>query len=417
MKPSFVNLSRMASGKYWQCRPHRQFFVLIAFLLGSPPAIKADVTAVAGSAYGYFSRISLSGGSPSDRGPTPMVTLPPAGSGSPITATAPSGLAQYGSTTFFTSDQLEVSTQGTTGPSGSVTTSANIRNVGHSGNEVFIASGVAGTCNATASGLSGSSTITNGTLQTSETGGPGGTPIVVAVPANPAPNTTYEGTYESAGDRFRYVFNEQKVNPDGTITVNAAHQYFLGPSTVGDLIIGQSVCGVTAGPTPVSVVSRKTHQNGQTFDLNLPRTGQVGIESRTGGAAGNHRVVVTFENPVTVGGVTVISVDGMATASRSVNGAVVTIDLGTVANAQILAITLTNVNDGSETGNVHLPMGVLFADSNGDRTVNSGDAQQTRNRSGQTASESNFRSDYNLNGTIDSGDATIARSRSGTFVP
>ena len=32
-----------------------------------------------------------------------------------------------------------------------------------------------------------------------------------------------------------------------------------------------------------------------------------------------------------------------------------------------------------------------------------GDAQQTRNRSGQPASATNFRSDYNLDSTINSG--------------
>lgn len=48
------------------------------------------------------------------------------------------------------------------------------------------------------------------------------------------------------GDSFRYVLDEQIVNPDGSLTVNAAHQYFLGPTAVGELIIGHSVCDVTA---------------------------------------------------------------------------------------------------------------------------------------------------------------------------
>ena len=44
-------------------------------------------------------------------------------------------------------------------------------------------------------------------------------------------------------DTFRYVFNEQIRNADGSITVNAAHQYVLGPTAVGELIIVQSRCG------------------------------------------------------------------------------------------------------------------------------------------------------------------------------
>jgi len=62
-------------------------------------------------------------------------------------------------------------------------------------------------------------------------------------------------------------------------------------------------------------------------------------------------------------------------------------------------------------------MGVLLGDSNGDGTVNSGDAQQTRTRSGQLTDATNFRSDYNLDGTINSGDAFIVRARSGQTIP
>ena len=223
---------------------------LVAVFAGSA-VVKADVTAVSGSAYGYFSLVSLFGGPPSPRGPAPTVTLAADASNSPTTASSASGLAQYGPAIIFSSDQLDVSTQGTLGPSGSVTSSANIKNVNKSGNEVFTATNVAGTCSASASsGVTGSTTITNGTLQTSD-GNPDveGDETIVTIPTNPAPNTTYNGTINSVGDSFRYVFNEQKLNPDGSLTVNAAHLYLLGPTAVGDLFIGQSVCGVTATAT------------------------------------------------------------------------------------------------------------------------------------------------------------------------
>ena len=226
--------------------------VVLLIGLGQEPA-QADVTGVKGSAYGYFSSISLFGGPPSTRGPTPTVTLPPSGSATPITASQASGSATYGPAILFSSGQLDVSTQGTTGPMGSVTTSTNIQGVNTSGTEVFTASNVASRCTASEAGVSGSTTITSGTLQTSE-GNPDveGDETTVNIPTNPAPNTTYNGQIESVGDSYRYVFNEQIRNPDGSITVNAAHQYFLGPTAVGDLIIGQSVCGVTAPPDDVS---------------------------------------------------------------------------------------------------------------------------------------------------------------------
>ncbi len=62
-------------------------------------------------------------------------------------------------------------------------------------------------------------------------------------------------------------------------------------------------------------------------------------------------------------------------------------------------------------------MSVLVGDTNGDRIVNSGDALQTRNRSGQATDTTNFRSDVNTDGFVNSGDSTVVRSRSGTFLP
>ena len=69
------------------------------------------------------------------------------------------------------------------------------------------------------------------------------------------------------------------------------------------------------------------------------------------------------------------------------------IDLTAVANAQNVGLSLTNVIDaiGSSSSAVSISMGVLFGDSNGDGVVNSGDALQTRNRSGQSASAATFR--------------------------
>lgn len=232
--------------------------MLMAMLLssvGRGPAY-AVVTQVEGSAYGYFSNLSLFGGSPSTRGPSPAVTLPATGSASPITRTAATGDATYGPARVFSSGRLNVSTQGTTGATGSVTSAVTIQSVNTSGQEVFTAASVASSCKASESGVTSATTITGGTLQTSE-GDPNvaGDETVIQVPTNPAPNTTYDGQVESTGDSFRYVFNERIVDPnDGSITVNAAHQYFLGPTAVGELIIGQSVCGLTAVPddTPPS---------------------------------------------------------------------------------------------------------------------------------------------------------------------
>ncbi len=208
----------------------------------------ADVTAVRGSAFGVFAdNIVIFGGAQADTGPVPTVTLPSGGSSSPVTGNAPTTLVRYGPATIFSSGAVDLSTQGTTGPNGTVTTSVNIANVNTSQQEVFTASGISSTCTASESQRTGSTTVNGGTLRTSE-GDPNvtGDDVIVNIPANPAPNTEYTGTIETVGDNFRYVFNEQVVGADGSITVNAAHLYLLGPTATGDVIIGQSVCGVTA---------------------------------------------------------------------------------------------------------------------------------------------------------------------------
>lgn len=215
----------------------------------APITAHADVTSVKGSAYGYFSSVGLFGGPPSNSGPTPAVTLPLAGGG-PITATAPSASATVGPATLFSSDALSVTTQGTIGPSGSVTTSTSIQNVNKSGVEQVTAATVASTCSASGSGVSASTTFTSGTLQTDsgdDTAGNVHAPVTVPIPANPAPNTTIFGHIHVNGsvENFKVVFNEQIVNADGSITVMAFHEYYLGPTAVGDLIVGQSICGVT----------------------------------------------------------------------------------------------------------------------------------------------------------------------------
>jgi hypothetical protein len=216
------------------------------------PAASAQITGVKGSAFGYLLNVSLFGGTKNTVGPTPTVTLPAGGSTSPVTSSAPTGSAVVGPATLLTTGQIDVSTQGTSA-AGSVTSSARLANLNASGQEVLTASAASSTCTASGAGVTGSATITGGTLQT-DSGDtdptnsiPNHDPVTVPVPSNPAPNTTIMGHIHvgDATDSFRYVFNEQITNSDGSLTVNAAHQYLLGSLAVGDLIIGQVVCGVT----------------------------------------------------------------------------------------------------------------------------------------------------------------------------
>src|SRR3954453_23235796 len=151
----------------------RRTIVLLAAMLAAILLIgvrqgsaHADVTGVEGSAYGYYLNVSIFGSPQPTVGPTPTVTLPAGGSASPITATALTGRATAGPAMFFTSGQLNVSTLGTTGASGSVSSSTNIQTVNTSGQEVFTATSVSSTCTASEGAANGSTTINSGTLQT-----------------------------------------------------------------------------------------------------------------------------------------------------------------------------------------------------------------------------------------------------------
>ena len=204
---------------------------------------------VGGGAYGYFVSVGLFGGPAVPRGPVPTVSLPAAGSATPVTANAASGSGVYGPATIFSSGPIEVSTAGV--PGGTVTSSAKITGVNASGQEVLTAASLASACTVSATGATGSASISGGRLTTSEGANldSAADDTIVQVPADPSPNTTYTGKIETVGDTFRYVFNEQIRNADGSITVNGAHLYLLGPTAVGELIIGQSRCSRTAGGT------------------------------------------------------------------------------------------------------------------------------------------------------------------------
>jgi len=104
-------------------------------------------------------------------------------------------------------------------------------------------------------------------------------------------------------------------------------------------------------------------------------------------------------------------------SSYNVTGNVVTINLTGVLNAQRLGVTLKNVCNGTISGDVMIPMGVLIGDTSGNAVTNSSDVSQTKGRSGQAVISTNFRSDVTVNGSINAGDVSSVKSRSGTALP
>jgi hypothetical protein len=164
-----------------------------------------------------------------------------------------------------------------------------------------------------------------------------------------------------------------------------------------------------------------------TFDIDLPLSGHDGIECRTGGASGDHQVIMTFATPVTVNGnpqaevkrgIGQIGTGGSSNGGIvSVNGAVVTVPLTNVANAQTVTIRLNNVSDGTYRNNVSVPMGVLVGDVNATRLVDGTDVSLVQQHTGKTANSTNFRFDVDASGLIDANDVSQVQSHIGTSLP
>ncbi len=252
----------------------------------APMVIPAG-TAGAG-AYGFFTTVSLFGGPSIPNGPTPKVDLPAGGADPALTETVPTGKAQYGPAAIYESGEIKVSTQGTATSS---TSSASAANVGPSPFEASLASS---TCSSTGGEVTGSSTITGGTVRVS-VGSDEDTEAddtVVPIPENPAPNTSFEGTIENVGDNFRVVVNEQERTETG-IVVNAVHLILLGPNAKGDVVIGQSRCLKTGTASAPS--------SGGTGTTTSPTRGTTGTSSSNRSTTGSSMASTGFDRPVVPG--------------------------------------------------------------------------------------------------------------------
>ena len=102
--------------------------------------------------------------------------------------------------------------------------------------------------------------------------------------------------------------------------------------------------------------------------------------------------------------------------SYNIDGAVVTVNLTGVTDAQRLGIMLESVS-GENQGSVTIRMGVLSGDTNGDRKVDSADLTAIKSQEDKLITAVNFRDDLKGNGIIDATDVSIAKLKSGTVPP
>ena len=171
-----------------------------------------------------------------------------------------------------------------------------------------------------------------------------------------------------------------------------------------------------------SAVSRKSH-SGTPFDVNLPLTGEPGVECRTGGASKNHTLVFTFNSPVIAGNA--VATSSLGAGNGSVSGSpsffrnTMTVNLTGVTDQQKITVTLNNVTGAAGTvlSPASVDVNVLLGDTTANKSVNASDVSQTKSRSGATLSAANFRSDTNLTGSINASDVSQVKANSGHAVP
>ncbi|PYL02443.1 MAG: hypothetical protein DME32_06455 [Verrucomicrobia bacterium] len=171
---------------------------------------------------------------------------------------------------------------------------------------------------------------------------------------------------------------------------------------------------------PLQVASRKSHGGAGTFDINMPMVGTKGIEPRTGGASGDHQIMFTFANNVSLADASVTPGQngaGRLAGPPVVNGKRITLNLTGVTNRQVLTVNLTGVSDGLVSSDLAIPVGVLAGDTNMDDLVNAKDVNRTKTASGRVVSRTNFTIDVNLDGQIGIDDTNFVKSFLGTALP
>jgi len=255
------------------------------------------------------------------------------------------------------------------------------------------------------------------------------------------PNTGMANNGATIDDATGDIWGGGVLIPEGTITTNGMK--FSGTVSDGSTFSGTMINQIGHGYSPIdgygfinaetavnaslpavqlnSVVSRKVHGSAGTFEINLPLTGNPGIECRSGGASNTYTLVFTFANPLTsVSSASVSSGTGsVASSSIGTDAHQYIVNLTGVTNAQRITVTLANLSDnaGDFSASVSATMGVLIGDVNANGLVDGNDVSAVQSQTRQSVTDANFREDVNGNGIIDGNDVSLTQSETRTSLP
>ena len=216
--------------------------------------------------------------------------------------------------------------------------------------------------------------------------------------------------------RFGTLYNFRFDSNRPPLTANATVGFFK----TGAPITVQVQTPMPAPCNPLqlaSVVSRKTHGAAGTFDVNLPLSGNAGVECRSSG--GDHTLVYTFTNDVVSGNAAVTSGVGTVSGNPTFSGNTMTVQLAGVTDQQQITVTVSNVMDsfGQTLPDTAVNAVMLIGDTSANRSVNSSDVAQIKSQVGTSVDSTNFRSDINVSGGITSSDVSQVKAAVGDSVP
>ncbi len=187
----------------------------------------------------------------------------------------------------------------------------------------------------------------------------------------------------------------------------------IGGSSQQDAFVDREPISGGGGPTLVSAASRVLHGTVGKFDVNMPLTGNPGVEDRD--ASGQFLAVFTFDSPVTAGDASIVSGTAAISGSPIFAGNEMRLQLTGVANQQVVTIRVSNINGNS--GSADVDFGFLIGDANGNGTVDKPDFNEVKAQVGQPVTNANFRDDVIPDGTIGKDDGGRVKAHKGESLP
>jgi len=189
------------------------------------------------------------------------------------------------------------------------------------------------------------------------------------------------------------------------------------PNDVSNIYAYTTTAAIQGAPSLVSAVSRMMQGAVGSFDIQLPQSGATGIECRS--VAGGMKLVATFDQ--SIASATAAITSGVASVSGTpiIAGDQVIVNLASVADAQALVLTLSNVTNaaGQSLASTNIAFRVLKGDVNGDGVVSVADYNLVRSElTVPYVNSAQFRADVNLDGRNTAADALVVRSLEGHSV-